>query len=305
MPTPLGFFIYMEFTEFKQLVLEKAKNSSLNKDALIRLRTELFHAEVYYKDIGDLYEDLKTKPISNKAGVIPFILGFTKELNIEEPLTFTQVKPGASGGIDVDSDFSGEGRDLVIKYLKGKYGDDCVTPVGTTSTLQMKVACKDLLRYATATVAEANEFTKELDDELSFEENIAKLLNSDSPAKETYIKYQKVLDLVPRFLGKARNIGCHAGGVVLTPKPIWNYCPVELSSETIVTAFPESGSNQYLDEMGLVKLDLLAISVLDVIKETIELIDEKLYLIEDDDGLQKIVPASYLRGRIDEIQHND
>lgn len=282
----------MDFLEFKKLVLEKAKEKNLDKNALIRLRTELFHAEVYYKDIGDLYEDLTTKEIKSKAGIIPFVLGLS-ELDVNEPLKFVQVRPGASGGIDVDSDFSGVGRDLIIKYLKDKYGDDCVTPVGTTSTLQMKVACKDLLRYACSTVAEANDFTKELDDEISFEENIKHLLAGTSPARDIYIKYQKILDLVPRFLGKARNIGKHAGGVVLTPKPIWNYCPVELSSDEIVTAFPESGTSQYLDEIGLVKLDLLAISVLDVIQETVDLIDEELYLIEED-GIQKIVPKSYI-----------
>ena len=287
----------MEFTEFKKLVLEKAKEKNLDKKALIRLRTELFHAEVYYQDIGDLYEDLKTKEVKNESGVIPYVLGITEKVCLDTPLIYAQVKPGASGGIDVDSDFSGDGRQKVIRYLKSKYGEDCVTPVGTTSTLQMKVACKDLLRYASASVAEANEFTKALDDEKSFEDNIKSLLAGDSPAKETYLKYQRVLDLVPRFLGRPRNVGCHAGGVVLTPKPIWNYCPVELSAETIVTAFPESGSSQYLDEMGLVKLDLLAISVLDTIMETMGLINEDLYLIEDDDGLQKIVPESYLKGK--------
>ncbi len=287
----------MEFTEFKKLVLEKAKEKNLDKRALIRLRTELFHAEVYYQDIGDLYEDLKTKEVKNESGVIPYVLGITEKICLDIPLIYAQVKSGASGGIDVDSDFSGDGRQKVIKYLKSKYGEDCVTPVGTTSTLQMKVACKDLLRYAAASVAEANDFTKALDDEKSFEDNIKSLLAGDSPAKETYLKYQRVLDLVPRFLGRPRNVGCHAGGVVLTPKPIWNYCPVELSAETIVTAFPESGSSQYLDEMGLVKLDLLAISVLDTIMETMGLINEDLYLIEDDDGLQKIVPESYLKGK--------
>ena len=166
----------------------------------------------------------------------------------------------------------------------------------------MKVACKDLLRYACSTVAEANDFTKALDDELSFEENVANLLNSKSPAKEIYLKYQRVLDLVPRFLGKARNVGRHAGGVVLTPKPIWNYCPVELSSEEIVTAFEENGSRTVLDEIGLVKLDLLAISVLDVIQETVDLIDEELYLIEED-GIQKIVPYSYIKEHMDEVEN--
>ena len=292
----------MNFLEFKTLVLEKAKEKKLDKNGLIRLRTELFHAEVYYNDIGDLYEDLRTKPIKTNTGVIPYLLGFTNELDLNIPITLKQVRVGSSGGIDVDSDFSGAGRDQIIKYLKNKYGDDCVTPVGTTSTLQMKVACKDLLRYACSSVAEANDFTKELDDEISFEENIKRLLTGTSPARDIYIKYQKVLDLVPRFLGKARNIGKHAGGVVLTPKPIWNYCPVELSSEEIVTAFPENGSNTVLDEIGLVKLDLLAISVLDVIQETVDLIDEELYLIEEN-GIQKIVPYSYIKEHMDEVEN--
>lgn len=284
----------MDFQEFKRLVLQKAKEKNLDKKGLIRLKTELFHANVYYQDIGDLYEDLKAKEIKTKSGIIPFLLGLTDEVNLNEPLTFKQVKPGDSGGIDVDSDFSGDGRQRVIKYLKSKYGEDCVIPVGTAITLQMKNCCKDLLRYACASVAEANDFTKELDDELSFEDNIKKIMSSDSPVKETYLKYQKVLDLVPQFLGKVRNRGKHAGGVVLTPKPIWNYCPVEMAGEEITTAFEENGSNTVLDKISLVKLDLLAISVLDTIVETFGLVNEDLYLIEDDDGTQKVVPASYL-----------
>ena len=284
----------MNFQEFSNLVLNKAKEKNIGHEAIPRLKSELFHAKVYYEEVGDLYEELlRNKPTSN-TGVIPYLLGITDSLDLNKSIEFKQVRPGSSGGIDVDSDFSGEGRDKVIKYLKSKYGEDCVTPVGTVSTLQMKVACKDLLRYATCSVADANTFTSELDDELTFEENIAHFLKSNSPAKEIYLKYQKVLDLVPRFLGKARNIGKHAGGVVVTPKPIWNYCPVEKSDETIVTAYPENGSNTVLDEIGLIKLDLLAISVLDTIEETFDLIDEPLYLIEED-GNQKIVPLSYLK----------
>ena len=110
----------MDFAEFKKLVLEKAKEKKLDKKGLIRLRTELFHAEVYYQDIGDLYEDLKAKEITTKAGVIPFVLGFTDELDLNSVITLKQVRPGSSGGIDVDSDFSGEGRQKVIRYLKSK-----------------------------------------------------------------------------------------------------------------------------------------------------------------------------------------
>lgn len=284
----------MKFEEFKQIILNKAKEKNLPKEALIRLRSEIYHAGIYYNEVGDLYEDLKSRPVRTDAGVIPYLLGITDKFDLDKVLTFRQTRPGASGGIDVDSDFSGTGRDTVIQYLKSKYGEECVTPVGTVSTLQMKVACKDLLRYATCPVADANMFTSELNDELSFQDNIEHLLKGNSPAKDVYIKYKKILDLTPRFLGKSRNIGKHAGGVVVTPRPIWNFCPVERSDETIVTAYQESGSNAVLDNIGLIKLDLLAISVLDTIEETFQLIDEPLFLIEEN-GYHKIVPLSYIK----------
>ena len=99
MPTPLGSWFYMDFKSFKQLVLEKAIEAKFGKDALIRLRTELFHAEVYYQDIGDLYEDLKTKEIKTEAAIIPLLLGFKSSYNPNIPLDFVQVRPGSSGGI--------------------------------------------------------------------------------------------------------------------------------------------------------------------------------------------------------------
>jgi len=90
------------------------------------------------------------------------------------------------------------------------------------------------------------------------------------------------------------NSGKHAGGIVISDKPIYNYIPVDRVQGEVVTAFPESGSNTVLDEIGIIKYDILGISILDVISEAIGMIDEDIYLIEDDDGIQKAVPASYI-----------
>jgi len=89
----------MNFSEFKNLVLEKAKEFNLTKEHLIRLRTELFHAKVYYDDIGDLYEDLHTKPIKTEACLIPLLFGLTKKCNLNENIELIQTRPGSSGGI--------------------------------------------------------------------------------------------------------------------------------------------------------------------------------------------------------------
>lgn len=90
------------------------------------------------------------------------------------------------------------------------------------------------------------------------------------------------------------NSGKHAGGIVVLPKPVYNYIPVDRVNGEIVTAFPESGSDQSLDELGITKYDILGISILDVIGKSIDLIDEDIYLIEDDDGIQKVVSQSYI-----------
>lgn len=90
----------MDFREFRLTVLKKLKtlDTPLPREGLIRLKTELFHAKVYYNEIGDLYEDLHSKEIKTEAGVIPYLLGLTKNLALDKHLDLVQTRPGSSGG---------------------------------------------------------------------------------------------------------------------------------------------------------------------------------------------------------------
>jgi DNA polymerase III alpha subunit len=98
---------------------------------------------------------------------------------------------------------------------------------------------------------------------------------------------------VPYFINKIRQVSTHAGGVCITPEPIYHYIPVDRVAGELITAFPESGQESVLDSVGIIKLDLLAITVLEVIDRTVEMINEKMYLVEED-GIKKIVGESYL-----------
>lgn len=286
----------MNYQEFKNLCISKIKDLSkkenLSKDFLNRFKKEIIKAECYYLDGVDLYEEFKNKKSSNRY-VLPYILGFNEDYDLSKKPQLIQIKQGDSGGIDVDSDFETSGRDIIISYLKEKYGEECVFSVGTLSMLGLKSAVKDLLKYYEVPFNESNDFTASLDNDLSFEENIEKLRNNNKQMFNFYTRYKKILDLTPKFFNKARQMGKHAGGVIILPKPIYNYTPVERAGSGLVTAFPENGQSSTLDTLGIIKLDLLSITVLDNIKETIELIDEDIYLIEED-GIQKIVPLSYL-----------
>lgn len=293
----------MNYQEFKNLCIEKLKEMSvrekLSKDFLSRFKKEIIKAECYYLDGVDLYEEFKNKKSSNRY-VLPYILGFNEDYDLSKKTQLIQIKQGDSGGIDVDSDFETSGREIIIDYLKQKYGEECVFSVGTLSMLGLKSAVKDLLKYYEVPFNESNDFTAALDNDLSFEENIEKLRNNNKHMFAFYMRYKKILDLTPKFFNKARQMGKHAGGVIILPKPIYNYTPVERAGSGLVTAFPENGQSSTLDTLGIIKLDLLSITVLDNIKETIELIDEPIFLIEEE-GIQKIVPLSYLNGKDVEV----
>ena len=285
----------MEYTDLKKICVEKIKEYP---DLQKKFRKEIIIAKRFYDNKRDLYEELKDaydngKHIS-KRYIIPFLLGFTNEV-IDLKEEYIQVMPGASGGIDIDSDFSSLAKENVKEYLVKKYGEDRVISVGTYSRLGLSSAAKDLLRLYKVSYEDSNKFTKRLNSDLSWEENI-ELMKLEAP--DLYKFYQdniEILEMVPRFVNKIRQVGRHAGGIIILPKPVYECFPVERVNDDLVSAFPESGSSQILDELGYIKFDILAISILDVIKNSIDLIDEKIYLIEDDDGINKVVPESYLR----------
>lgn len=199
--------------------------------------------------------------------------------------------------IDIDSDFSPEGKEKIQQYLMDKFGKDKVVHVGTYSTLGPASAAKDLLRIYKVDFKESVAFTKELQKDLTWSDNIKIIQDTKPELYKFYLKYKSVLDLVPYFIDKIRQTGKHAGGVIISPEPIYNYIPVDRVSGQVVSAFPENGQETILDEIGLIKLDLLGITVLEVIDNTINLINEKIYLIEED-GMQKIVPESYIDAEI-------
>lgn len=282
------------FNELEILVSSSIKKNQLTAAQEKLLKKELTVAKRFYENGRDLLSEFETKKEKIQTRyVLPFVLGYTNEITQEKP-EYIQVKLGSSGGIDIDSDFQGAGKEKIIQHLKTKYGEDCVIPVGTFSTLGISNAVKDLLRIKGVEFQASNDFTAALNKEVEWSKALEELKLTDQKQYKFYQKNQEILDLVPKFLNKTRQAGKHAGGVVVLPAPVYNFVPVERAGDSIVTAFPESGSEQVLDELGIIKLDILAIKILDVIGGAIEMVDEDLYEIEED-GIIKIVPENYLK----------
>jgi hypothetical protein len=278
------------YEELKAFCDEKIKQFP---QYLSTYKREISAAKRFYDNDRNLYQELVDKKEKiDKRYIIPFLLELTNEVNGKNP-ELIQVKFGEFSLPDVDSDWSAEGKVKIQDHLREKYGDECFAHVGTYSLLGPASASSDLLRIYNIDFKESKSFTALLQKELSWEENINTLKELYPVQYKFYLDHKSVLDLVPYFIGKIRQVGTHAGGVVITPEPIWKYIPVNRVNGEVATAFPESGNEAILESLGLVKIDILGIRILDVIEQTIDMINEKLYLVEED-GIQKIVPQSYL-----------
>src|SRR6478609_4044292 len=245
----------MDYKEFFELC--QSKRSLVPEKFLKQFDKEVRYAERYYNNGRDLFQELKINAPKFKSPMM-FALGFSSEIE-EKNFELIQVKSGASGGIDIDSDFSGDTKDRVFNYLREKYGKDRVLGVGTYSRLGLKSAFKDLARvFGAGTYEENNKLSSSIPKEVeTWEEAVEFFKEHKKDVYDYYLKNKEVFDLLPHFVNKIRQVGRHAGGTVVLDKPVWNYMPVERVQGDLVTAYEESGQKQTLDEVGAVKLDLL------------------------------------------------
>ncbi len=289
----------MEFNELKTLVAKKIKEYPEYKDRALK---ELRRAKWLLKDgINIADEILNSEKKIDDRYVLPFFLGKTDKVDLSKPLEIVQIRRGGGSGLDIDTDFEPKAKEAAKQMLIEKYGPERVMGVAAYGTVGLASAIKDILRKCDVPFKESNDFCKELNEELSFEENMKMYAENYPALYETYERNKAYLDFTPRIMGQVRQVGQHAGGCLIMDKPVWEYIPVVHTKDGVSSAFVENGGNTELDELGVIKYDFLAITVLEVISNAVESVDEEIVKILDDDGIEKYVPKSYLQNKEVEV----
>jgi len=172
---------------------------------------------------------------------------------------------------DIDLDFSPSGRELVQNYLRQKYGNDRVAHVSNVMTITPKVYARDIARTC--------EFGNSKEDAIKIGTEIA-----DSLPKEI-TSITSALDKVPLFSeyakrypalkdysdinGKYRAWSTHAGGIVISERPLAGLVPIRKDKDGL---WALEYDKDRAEESGLIKMDILGLSTLDIIDETHKLI---------------------------------
>ena len=192
---------------------------------------------------------------------------------------------------DFDIDFCQEGRDAVIDYVKNKYGAESVAQIATFGTMAAKAAVRDVGRV--------------LDLLYTFVDGIAKLIPFKPGRLVTIVDARKeepllaereanedevreVLALAEQVEGITRNVGMHAGGVLIAPGKLTDFTPLYVQpgshdGANVVSQYDKDD----VESVGLVKFDFLGLTTLTILDWTVTHI-RALYEDQRDFALERI-----------------
>lgn len=200
----------------------------------------------------------------HKADPIKYGLIFERFQNIE------RINPP-----DVDLDFGTSGRDKVLSYIQSKYGQDKVAFISNFSRITPKVYSRDLAR----SLEFGNDRKKAVDIGNNIADTISKELKNSlkfnelkkSPLFMEYVKRYPELEKNADILGKFRNYSTHAAALLIGNRPLVGLVPLRKDKDGNQTIEYEKNNSE---ENGLLKVDILGLSTLDLIDHTIELINK-------------------------------
>lgn len=165
---------------------------------------------------------------------------------------------------DFDIDFCMEGRDRVIEYVANTYGRDSVSQIITYGTMAARAVIRDVGRVLGFAYGFVDQIAKLIPMELGI--TLDKALEQEELLSARYKQEDDVknlIDLAKKLEGITRNVGKHAGGVVIAPSELTNFTPLycEANETHTITQFDKDD----VETIGLVKFDFLGLRTLTII----------------------------------------
>ncbi|WP_442601475.1 DNA polymerase III subunit alpha [Paenibacillus sp. KN14-4R] len=212
---------------------------------------------------------------SSAGSLVAYVLRITDVDPIKYKLLFERfLNPERITMPDIDIDFSDERRDEVIEYVVHKYGDQHVAQIITFGTMAAKAAVRDVGRVLNMPYNDVDKAAKAIPRSLGITLEEALVPGSDlEKLTRSSPRTAELLDMAKQVEGMPRHASTHAAGVVISREPLTHYVPLqEGTGGTPLTQY----SMEYLEAIGLLKMDFLGLRTLSIIERTMEWIQEEL-----------------------------
>ena len=215
---------------------------------------------------------------SAAGSLVSYLLGITMIDPLDFGLLFERfLNPARRKMPDFDIDFCERRREEVIRYVREKYGNGNVAQIATFSTLRYKAALRDVGRVLRMSDPVIDKLCLLLNDYARTHAGIrysviAQACRTYDPLRELYLRDRQAkiaLDLGMKIEDLPRNISTHAAGVVISPKPLRTFVPLDRAGEgETITQYDMHA----IDRLGLLKIDFLGLTTLTIIYDALALI---------------------------------
>ncbi len=211
---------------------------------------------------------------SGAGSLVAYALGITDLDPLRYDLLFERfLNPERVSMPDFDIDFCQDGRDRVIDYVKKKYGAASVSQIATFGTMAAKAVVRDVGRVMDWNYGRTDELAKlipfqpgkliTLELAREMEPRLAQREAEDEDTRD-------LLALAGQLEGLTRNVGMHAGGVLIAPGRLTDFCPLYAAqgADSVVSQFDKDD----VEAVGLVKFDFLGLTTLTILDWTLRFI---------------------------------
>jgi len=211
---------------------------------------------------------------SGAGSLVAYSLGITDLDPLRYNLLFERfLNPERVSMPDFDIDFCQDGRDRVIGYVKQRYGADSVSQIATFGTMAAKAVVRDVGRVLDLGYNFCDQLAKLIPfqpGKLITLEEARKMEPQLAEREKNEEEVAELLELAGTLEGMTRNVGMHAGGVLIAPGKLTDFCPLYVAdaSNSAVSQFDKDD----VEAIGLVKFDFLGLTTLTILDWTLRYI---------------------------------
>ena len=213
---------------------------------------------------------------SGAGSLVAYSLGITDLDPLKYALLFERfLNPERVSMPDFDIDFCQDKRWQVIEYVRDKYGKDAVSQIATFGTMSSKAVIRDVGRVLDLPYNFCDQLSKLIPLEANKPLSLAKAIEAEPQLKAKIDEEEEVrdlFDLAGRLEDLTRNVGMHAGGVLIAPGKLTDFCPLYSADggSSVVSQYDKDD----VEKVGLVKFDFLGLRNLTIIKLAVDYIEK-------------------------------